>query len=34
MAGMVAALSGLYFATQLKNFANDETHRFGDKLTS
>ena len=31
---MVAALSGLYFSAQLKNFAVSETNRFGDKLNS
>ena len=34
MAGMVAALSGLYFSAQLKNYATAETQRFGDQLNS
>ncbi|MDH5671261.1 MAG: MotA/TolQ/ExbB proton channel family protein [Myxococcales bacterium] len=34
MAGMVAALSGLYFTAQLKNYADNETRRVGDLMTS
>jgi biopolymer transport protein ExbB len=32
MAGMVAALSGLYFVNQLENFATTETQRVADHL--
>jgi biopolymer transport protein ExbB len=34
MAGMVAALSGLYMSAQLTNFARDEAQRLGDLLTT
>jgi biopolymer transport protein ExbB len=34
MAGMVAALSGVYFSAQLKNHADNETQRISDMLTS
>ena len=33
MAGMVAALSGLYFTVYLERFANDEVERLEDHLT-
>jgi biopolymer transport protein ExbB len=33
MAGMVAALSGLYFSVQLQKFAKDESHKLADKMT-
>jgi biopolymer transport protein ExbB len=33
MAGMVAALSGLYFSVQLQRFARDESEKLADKLT-
>jgi biopolymer transport protein ExbB len=33
MAGMVAALSGLYFSVQLQRFAKDETDKLADKMT-
>jgi biopolymer transport protein ExbB len=33
MAGMVAALSGLYFSAQLQRFANDEGARLADHMT-
>ncbi len=33
MAGMVAALSGLYFSAQLQRFAKDETEKLADKMT-
>jgi biopolymer transport protein ExbB len=33
MAGMVAALSGLYFKVQLQRFARDETQKLADHLT-
>ncbi len=33
MAGMVAALSGLYFSVQLQRFSRDETQRLADRMT-
>ena len=33
MAGMVAALSGLYFSVRLERFANDEKEKLADHLT-
>ena len=33
MAGMVAALSGLYFSVQLQRFAKDETDKLADQMT-
>ena len=33
MAGMVAALSGLYFSVQLQRFARDESQKLADHLT-
>jgi len=33
MAGMVAALSGLYFSVRLQRFAKDEGHRLGEHMT-
>jgi biopolymer transport protein ExbB len=33
MAGMVAALSGLYFSVSMERFANRETERVADQLT-
>lgn len=33
MAGMVAALSGLYFSVQLQKFAKEESDRLADKMT-
>jgi biopolymer transport protein ExbB len=33
MAGMVAALSGLYFSAQLQRFARDESARLADHMT-
>jgi biopolymer transport protein ExbB len=33
MAGMVAALSGLYFSVQLQRFAKDEGNKLADHLT-
>ncbi len=32
MAGLVAALSGLYFSVSTERFANDETERLADRL--
>lgn len=34
MAGMVAALSGLYMSAQLKKFAEEETRRVSDAMTT
>jgi biopolymer transport protein ExbB len=33
MAGMVAALSGLYFSVQLQRFAKDQSERLADQMT-
>jgi len=33
MAGMVAALSGLYFSVGLQRFANDESQKLGEHMT-
>ncbi len=33
MAGMVAALSGLYFSVRLQRFAQDESQKLADKMT-
>ena len=33
MAGMVAALSGLYFSVQLQRFARDESEKLADHMT-
>ena len=33
MAGMVAALSGLYFSAQLQRFAKEESEKLADKMT-
>jgi len=33
MAGMVAALSGLYFSVQLQKFAKEESGKLADKMT-
>lgn len=33
MAGMVAAISGLYFSIRLQRFAKDESARLADKMT-
>ncbi|MCS5635167.1 MAG: MotA/TolQ/ExbB proton channel family protein [Myxococcota bacterium] len=33
MAGMVAALSGLYFSAQLQRFAKDEAEKLADQMT-
>jgi biopolymer transport protein ExbB len=33
MAGMVAALSGLYFSVQLQRFARDESEKLADRMT-
>ena len=32
MAGLLAALSGLYFSVQLKRFANDETDKLSEHM--
>ncbi len=34
MAGMVAALSGLYFSVQLQRFAKDESDKLADHMTT
>lgn len=34
MAGMVAALSGMYFSVQLQRFADDEVEKLADELTA
>jgi hypothetical protein len=33
MAGMVAAISGLYYSVKLQRFARDEAERLADHMT-